>query len=303
MLLFAFPAVYVAAFNDPRPHDVRVAIVGGPAAVRAAREALDPARFRADLYESPVQAREALREDRVRGVLELRGGAATVTVATAYGGVTAQVVEQALTAVAARAGATVRIADARPLPSHDARGLSSFFLVLATGIASLLFGVVLTIAGRRLAMRARLAACAIVIVAGGLMVAFVVETVVGALDRSFLGVAGIASLLIAAIALTVHGLGRLAGPAGLAAAGATFLLVGTSSSGGGVTYQLQPGFYRAVSQLLPNGAAVTAVRNEVYFSGAHTLGAIVVLGAWAVAGALLVLTAGHLAGQPERSTT
>jgi hypothetical protein len=263
--------------------------------MRIARATLDPDRFDVDAYSSERAALTALEEDRARGVLALRDGAARVDVATAYGGVPAQVTGTALAGVASAAGATVRMRDVRPLPGHDSRGLSSFFLVLATGIASLLFAVLLTIAGRRLPLGARLGACTLVAAAGGLVVAFVVETVVGALDGSFLGVAGIAALLVAGIVLTVHGLGRLAGPVGLAVGGAAFLLVGTSSAGGGVTYQLQPGFYRALSQLLPNGAAVTAVRNEVYFSGAHTLGAIVVLGVWAIAGALLVLT--------ERSTT
>jgi len=288
VLLFGFTGVYLAAFNDPEPHGVRVAIVGGGDVVRLARATLDPQRFHVVASPSETAALDALEEDRARGVLALRDGVASVNVATAYGGVPAQVTGTALAGVASAAGATVRMHDVRPLPEHDSRGLSSFFLVLATGIASLLFAVVLTIAGARLPRVARLAACALVAAVGGLVVAFVVETVVGALDGSFLGVAGIAALLVAAVVLTVHGLGRLAGPAGLALGGAVFLLAGTSSAGGGVTYQLQPGFYRAVSQLLPNGAAVTAVRNEVYFSGAHTLGAIVVLGAWAIAGALLV---------------
>jgi hypothetical protein len=289
VLLFAFTGVYLAAFNDPQPHGVRVAIVGDRAVMRIARATLDPDRFHVVAYPSERAALDALEEDRARGVLALRDGAASVEVATAYGGVPAQVTGAALAGVASAAGAPSRMRDVRPLPEHDSRGLSSFFLVLATGIASLLFAVLLTIAGRRLALGARLGACALVAAAGGLVVAFVVETVVGALDGSFLGVAGIAALLVAAIVLTVHGLGRLAGPVGLAVGGAVFLLVGTSSAGGGVTYQLQPGFYRALSQLLPNGAAVTAIRNEVYFSGAHTLGAIAILGAWSIAGALLVL--------------
>src|SRR4051812_32608196 len=120
-LLFAFSAVYLAAFNTPRPHDVRVAVVGGPSALREARATVDPRRFYAVPYDSEQAAREALLEDRVRGILTLERGAATVTVASAYGMPAAQAVEQGLTAVADQAGVAVRVVDARPLPEHDAR--------------------------------------------------------------------------------------------------------------------------------------------------------------------------------------
>jgi hypothetical protein len=289
-LLFAFPAVYVAAFDDPSPHGLRVGVVGGPAALQNARAALDPERFDAVPYSSQSSAIAALRGDRVRGALTLAPDSATVAIASAYGMPVTQAVKEALTAAAARTEMPVRVVDVRPLPHHDSRGLSPFFTIMAAGIASLLFAVLLTLLARPLSLRHRLTACLAVAALGGLVVAFTVEVVVGALDGSFLGVAGILALFVAGVVLCVHGLGRLAGPAGLALGGALFLLVGTSSTGGGVTYQLQPAFYRAVSQLLPNGAAVAAVRNEVYFGGGHMAGALAVLGAWAAAGlALLVI--------------
>jgi hypothetical protein len=60
-------------------------------------------------------------------------------------------------------------------------------------------------------------------------------------------------------------------------------------------YELQPAFFRAVSQLLPPGAALTALRNAVYLGNAHIAGALVVLGAWAAAGAG-ALALGHHRG-------
>ena len=72
--------------------------------------------------------------------------------------------------------------------------------------------------------------------------------------------------------------------AGVAAAAVALVLLGLSSSGGAVGYQFEPGFYGAVSQLLPPGAAVTAVRNVQYFDWSATLAPLVVLGAWAAGG-------------------
>jgi hypothetical protein len=71
---------------------------------------------------------------------------------------------------------------------------------------------------------------------------------------------------------------------GIVAAILTLLLLGLSSAGGAVTYQLEPGFYGALSQLLPPGAALTAVRNVEYFDWAGTLAPLLVLGAWAAGG-------------------
>jgi hypothetical protein len=236
-LLFAFTAVFVAAFRDPRPHDLHVGIVGPPSALHDARAALDPHRFTADPFPSEAAARRALLEDRLRGVLVAAPGSARILTASAYGSVPSLMTEQALTAVAATSGRPAATIDVRPLPAHDSRGLSAF---------------------------------------------------------------GIVALLIAAIVLSVHGLGRLFGPVGMAAAALTFMLVGVSSAGGGLTYQLEPGFYRALSQLLPNGAALTALRNEVYFSGAHTLGALAALGAWTAGGALALALAAARRGRPAR---
>ena len=67
------------------------------------------------------------------------------------------------------------------------------------------------------------------------------------------------------------------------------LLVGMSTTGGAVTYEFEPGFYGAVSQLLPPGAALTAVRNVQYFDWAATLAPLAVLGAWAAGGLALGL--------------
>jgi hypothetical protein len=285
-LLFAFTAVFVTAVRDPRPHDLHVGIVGPLAALHEARAVLDPQRFSADRYPSEAAARRALLEDRLRGVLVAAPGRARILTASAYGSVPGLMTQQALTAVAAASGRPAATTDIRPLPAHDSRGLSAFFTVTGTIMAAVLFAVLLTVAGARLPVRARVAACALVAVLGGVVVALSVDTVVGALTGRFWGVAGIAALLIAAVVLSVHGLGRLFGPAGMASAALTFMLVGVSSAGGGMTYQLEPAFYRAISQLLPNGAALTALRNEVYFSGAHTLGALAALGAWAAGGAL-----------------
>jgi hypothetical protein len=287
VLLFGFTAVFTAAFHSPRPHQLRVAVAGGPEALSHARGALDPQRFDAVPARSEAEARTAVLHEDVAGALVGH----RVLVASAAGFNASQATAQALTAAAAPA----TVEDLRPLPAHDSRGLSSFVTVTAATMASIVFAVLLTLIGHRHPLRARLTALMLVAGLGGVAVALSVDTTVGALTDDFWGIAGVVALLILAVVLCVHGVGRLVGHPGAGLAALTLVLVGVTSSGGGVGHQMQPGFYGAVSQFLPNGAAVSVLRNEVYFGGAHSLGALAVLIAWA-AGGLVALLAGHHRG-------
>ena len=265
VLVFAFTALYVEAFHEPRPRGVDVAVVGPS-------PALDPAAFDVHRYASEAQARAALLDTDVRGVFA--GG--RVLVASAGGAVPAETV--------AAAGRGREVVDLRPLPASDRRGLSPLFAVIGTLIPSLVFGVLLSVFGRGLPARVRWTAVVLFAAAAGLVAAFDVDVLVGALNGHFLGIAAVTGLLALAVAAAAHGLGHLGGPAGIVTAILLLLLLGVSSAGGAVTYQFEPGFFGAVSQLLPPGAALTAVRNAQYFDWASTLAPVLVLSAWAAGG-------------------
>ena len=93
-----------------------------------------------------------------------------------------------------------------------------------------------------------------------------------------------ASLLALAVASLSFGLERLLGPPGIAVAALTVMLLGQSSTGGAIGSAFQPGFYQAISELLPNGAAVTVLRNAIYFGGAHVAFPLLVIVTWTLAG-------------------
>jgi hypothetical protein len=61
-----------------------------------------------------------------------------------------------------------------------------------------------------------------------------------------------------------------------------FVVLGNSASGGAVAPPLLPAPFAIVSQWLPSGATVTALRNAVYFPDHQHLHPLVVLVAWAV---------------------
>jgi hypothetical protein len=284
VLVFAFTALYVEAFHEPKPRGVDVAVVG-PA------PGLDPHSFDVHRYASEAQARAALLDTDVRGVF----AGDRVLVASASGAVPAETV--------AAAGGPRRVEDLRPLPPSDRRGLSPLFAVLGTLIPSLVFGVLLSVFGRRLPARVRWPAVIVFAAVAGLVTAFDVDVLVGALNGHFLGIALVTALLALAVSAAAHGLGHLAGPPGIVTAVLLLLLVGVSSAGGAVTYQFEPGFYGAVSQLLPPGAALTAVRNVQYFDGAATLWPLLTLGAWAVGGVAVGLLGERVSSQRFQEAT
>jgi hypothetical protein len=280
LLLLAFTSVFVSGFHEPRPNGVEIGVVGGPAAVEQVRSALAQRGFDVRGYTTEAAARRALLDQDVHGVLVHD----RILVAGAFGTPPTQAITTALTNAARAQGRTASVRDIRPLPATDSSGLSSLFTVFGTVIPSMIFGALLAIPGRSLPPSSRWATLLLYAALAGLVVAFSVDTLVGALPGHFWAIAGLAGLLALAVSSLCLGLGRLVGPPGIACAALIIVLLGQSSTGGALTYELEPGFHHALSQLLPNGAALTALRNTVYFGGANTASAIAVLLAWAAAG-------------------
>ena len=292
VLLFGFTALYVTAFHAPRPKGLDIGFVGTSAQAARAQGALDAVArggFDVRRYADESDARAALLDTDVRGVVVAGAARDRVLVAQALGAAPTETVTRALVGVAARTGAPAVVQDLRPLPAGDRRGLSPLFTVIGTLIPSLVFGVLLSVFGRRLAGRARWAAVAVYAALAGLVAAFNVDVLVGALTGDFAGLALVCGLLALAVSAAAHGLGHLGGPAGIVVAVLMLLLLGVSTAGGAVTYEFEPGFYGAISQFLAPGAALTALRNVQYFDWAATLEPLVVLGAWAAGGVALGL--------------
>ena len=305
VLLFAFTALYVTAFHAPRPNGVDVAVVGTTAQAARTQRALDaavPGGFDVRRSASEPAARAALLETDVRGVLVPGPPRGRVLVAQALGAAPAEAVGTALLGAAAATGAPAVVQDVRPLPSGDRRGLSPLFSVLGTLIPSLVFGVLLTIVGRGLPARVRWGAIGAYAVLAGLVTAFNVDVLVGALPGDFAGIAIACGLLALAVSAAAHGLGHLGGVPGIVLAVLMLMLLGVSTAGGAVTSEFEPGFYGALSQLLPPGAALTAVRNVAYFDWASTLGPLLVLGAWAAGGLTLGLLGERFGPHVRRAT-
>ena len=102
---------------------------------------------------------------------------------------------------------------------------------------------------------------------------------------------GVATLFVLAIGLPIAAFQVIFGIAGTAIGWILFLVIGNPASGGSSAPELLPGFWRALSQLLPPGAGVTSLRDVVYFNGHGSAHALIVLAVYAAVGASVALIA------------
>jgi hypothetical protein len=110
----------------------------------------------------------------------------------------------------------------------------------------------------------------------------------------FLAVWGVATLFYLALGLSIAAFQVLVGAGGVAIGAVMFLVIGNPASGGSSAPELLPGFWRDLSQLLPPGAATTAIRDVVYFHGHGMTHALVVLDVHATLGAAVVIAVNTL---------
>jgi hypothetical protein len=287
--LLLLQAVLVAAFvlpaHKPEPHDVPVGVVGMPRAQEALDEAM-PGAFDVTRYASAVEAREAIEERDVYGAVVAEGDELRLFVASAASAPIAQLLQTAF----AGHGAEVAVTDVKPLAEEDPRGATLNLLFLPLIVVC--FPAVLLLGKLHLRAPALLGALALFATLGGLAVVAFVAGALDALPGSYLALSGVAALTILAIALPTAGLYRLLGHAGVGLAALLFVLIGNPASGNGTAPEVLPGFWRAISQLMPPGAGGTGLRNTAYFDGNATLQPLLVLTTYAVVGGLLVLAAG-----------
>ena len=81
-----------------------------------------------------------------------------------------------------------------------------------------------------------------------------------------------------------------------------FLVIGNPASGGSSAPELLPGFWRTLSQILPPGAAVTSMRDVVYFHGHGSSHALIVLAGYTVLGAAVAMIAYRMRARPRAAT-
>ena len=301
-----FGLSYLAALARPVPHHIPLALVAPAPATARIVDALHhgaPGTVDPHGYRHLGPARAALLARRVDGVLVSGPSADTLYVAGAAGPPIATVLGEVAGTLAAHRHVPLVTHDVVPLPAGDSSGLGLFYLVLACVLGGYV-GTIMVLAhtgplppGRR-AMQ--LAATA---VACGATLVTLARFALGSDPLPVPAAAAVAALTVFAVAVCtwalLAGLGRLAVPVAIG----VFVVLGSPSSGGAIPRALLPGFYSGVGRWLPNGAAVSALRDLTFFPTASTARPLLVLGGWTLAGlaSALILSRRHHRRAPEHA--
>jgi hypothetical protein len=286
-LLTALLTVFLIAFAWPsarsEPRDVPIAVAGPAPAVDQVAARLDqamPGGFDITAVPDRGAAVRQIQDREAYGAIVLDATHPEVLTASAGSPAVAQVLTQLSAKLTAQAPA--QVTDIVPLPKDDPRGAG-----LAAGALPLVLGGIIAAGALTQLVRSggrRMIGALTFAVTGGLALAAILQYWLGSFEGSYLGNAGVIALSIAAISLTLLGLEWLLGTAGLALGGAVMMLLGNPLSGMTSAPEMLPSGWGALGQLLPPGAAGTALRSVSFFDGAGAGRPLVVLACWLLAG-------------------
>jgi hypothetical protein len=274
-----FVASYSLALGDPVPHHIRAAVVGNLASharvVNAVdRVAGDSLAFRA--YDSVPAALHAVDTQAVYAALDLTSRRPTMYVASAAGASVARLLERI-----SASDPVVNVVDAHPLSPADPNGLDVFYIMLVTSVIG--FTTVFQVRANAGGLSLRHFTMFLVAVA---LAAPLALTLIEGLLLHRLNIAtpeswAILALQLVAVASFASLMSVLTGRWAILPTWLFFVILGNASSGGAVAPPLLPPLFAFVSQWLPSGATVSALRDAVYFRGYQHARPIVVLSAWA----------------------
>jgi hypothetical protein len=299
VLIACFALVYsnVAANHSPKPHNLPIGIVGPAGVADAARAQLarvDPGGFKVYDYDSLAAAKTAIVHRSVYGAYQPEPSRVLLT-ANAASPPVATLLQRVFTSVSEGAGRPLVVDDVAPLPPSDSSGATIFSAVLSLIIAGLAGSSIVYAFTRRRPESLRIVATAAIAIPAGLITALVTTVIVGAFpDDDFFQVWGVALLFVLAMGLPIAAFQVLFGLPGTAIGFLLFLVIGNPASGGSSAPELLPSFWRGLSQALPDGAAVTSMRDVVYFNGHGSADALIVLSVYAVAGAAVAMVVGSV---------
>lgn len=290
---------YVGALHEPKPHDVPIAISGPPTLTLPAAQAVR--RRSGDSFElrieaDPTVAREAIDNRDVYAALIVGARGDKLWVASAASALIADDLPAQVRA-AEPPGRALRVTDVKPLPVSDPRGISPFYLMVGWLVGGYLGATILGLArggaarSRRLAAL-RMVALAVYAIVSAVLGTVIVQQAVGVLEGETLALIGVGTLIVFATGAATSALQSLLGVAGTALAIVLLVAIGNPASGGVFATELLPHPWQDIGALLPPGAGTTLIRNVIYFDGKAVDGALFVLAAYAVVGALITVAVG-----------
>ena len=285
VVVAAILSSYASAFGNPSPRHVPVA-VSAPPTVLGTLEAAPQLR----VYPVPdlAKARVMVEDRTVYGALVLpRTGSATLLVANGGGHSVAAVLMQVGQQVTTGRGTTLCIVDVAPTSPNDPNGTVEFyciaFLMLGGSIGATVFGKLLGPVGGLRGALARLGLVLMYAAWLSIVVTFFADLVFGDLVGHFGFLFLTLWLYVAAVCLAITGLFALLGRGPILLI-LVLIALGNPSSGGPVPRPLLNGFYSGLNPVMPQGAALSALRGVQYFGDQGIALGLLCLLIWALAG-------------------
>ena len=283
----AFVLSYIGALHDPKPHDVRLGVVGAsPLTIAVAKHFS----LKIKQYSSEATARAAIDKRNIDGAFVSGSPRARLVVAPAAGPAGAYALGTAFAAAATAFGQSVETVQVHQLPPGDAGGNVSFLVVMALILGGYLSSTIGMAFGGSATSHRRLVSLAVAAVIGALLTDTFAGPALGAIPTSkFFVLWGLFILVMMAVAFATSALQTVLGAAGTLVVIIVFVIFGAPAAGGTVPSAFLPGLWRTFGPYLPAGAGTTAVRNTIYFDSNGITGSLIVLAAYLVAGALAVI--------------
>jgi hypothetical protein len=305
-LSVGFATNYIGALHAPKPHHVKVAIVGAPGSTARLAHELSltpPNGFDVSQVVSVSQARRLVDERQLAGAYVLTSRPPTIIVATAASASLASFVEATFRHIAAAQDRPLAIDDVRPLPANNPSGAPNYFFIIICTLGGFLTVAALSLVAPTLPEYHRFA-----VVAAASLLAPVIGYLIGGpgygtFSASFgtiIAMLGLGALYAFAVATTTRLLQLGLGPRGTIAASLLFIFLNIPTTGGSVAPQLLPGFWRFLNHFWIGGAALDANRNTLYFGGAGVGTDVLKMLAWPAACAAIVAVPIYLSNKRKR---
>jgi hypothetical protein len=304
LLLLTLLLVLGTAIRDPRPHDLPVGIAAPPPVVQQLVQGFGqnaPGAFAFTTYASEADALAAVDRREVDAALVVSPAGPRLVVAGAAGDAVAGGITGAFTGAFRAEGTELPVQVVHPFSAGDPHGIVLFFLLLATLVSSVVVGALAALGTSDRSWTVPLGIVAIYAVSAGVVGTLAAAWLAGGYGDGLWGAMGVVALLSFAVAVSVAGLARLLGPAGVALGALVVVFLGLVSSGGPLGTAFLPDAYRTIAPWLPVAPAADALRGALFFGGSGLAAPLLVVAGWAILG-VAVLAARDLFTPATRRT-
>ena len=278
-LCLLFIGSFAGALHDPQPHNVPIAVAKLVPSQKTEQLDATPA-LKVIPAEDRADALRLIDERKAYGAITIERDGIHLIESQASSAAVSQFLKQNVKPELEQAtGFPVTEEVVHPLPASDGRGLVGFYTAIGWVVSGYLGATLLRLAfGPSKARRDvawRIAAIGVLGLIMGVGGALISSGIAG-YDHGTFGLMFIGLLTVLAVGTTTLALQGLLGMLGTGVAILIFVVLGNPRAGGAYAGELLPGLWRALGQLIPTGAATTAIRNVVYSRGS-ILGPVAVL--------------------------